>query len=264
MMRRSMLVQSQMLASTGHSAILSSRAIQALPHRRRIILYGALWVAIGAAALAVIVYGGYAAWTWARYGHPQQTPVNAALDRFIAKPEVIERNRITVSAPAAVAYDACRNFDLLGSTIPRLLFDTRALAMGAKPVHQESPAGLVDQMTAMGWSVLEETPGRQIVFGVAAQPWRPDAGFRKIPPADFAAFTENGWVKIVVSISVTPSDGSSLVRTETRVMTTDAEARKRFRKYWALASPGVKLIRVLSLRSIRSSAEAHTRRTASI
>jgi hypothetical protein len=264
MMRRSMPALSQMLASTGHSAILSSRAIPASPHRRRIILYGALWVAVCAAALAVIIYGGYAAWTWARYGRPQQTPVNAALDRFIAKPEVIERNRIIAGAPAAVAYDACRNFDLLESTIPRLLFDTRALAMGAKPVHAKSPAGLVDQMTAMGWSVLEETPGRHIVFGVAAQPWRPDAGFRRIQPVDFAAFNENGWVKIAVDISVIPSEGGSLVRTETRVMTTDAEARKRFRKYWALASPGVKLIRVMSLRSMRNDAERRARRTASI
>ena len=202
--------------------------------------------------LAAGVYGSYAAWTWARYGRVK----DATLNRFLPRPEVIERNVIEVKAPADITYDRCRNFDLMQSTVPRLLFDTRSIVMSGKAVHTKSPEGFVNQMTAMGWTLLEERPGREIILGVAAQPWRSDAGFRAIPKEEFAAFNEKGWVKIVVNMSVTPLGEDSLVRTETRAMTTDAEARKRFRKYWAFVSPGVKLIRFAALRTIKVNAEA--------
>ena len=47
--------------------------------------------------------------------------------------------------------------------------------------------------------------------------------------------------------------------TETRVATTDPEARKRFRRYWTLVSPGVRLIRRESLRLVRADAERRYR-----
>jgi hypothetical protein len=38
-------------------------------------------------------------------------------------------------------------------------------------------------------------------------------------------------------------------------MATDAEARARFRRYWAVTSPGILLIRKLALRLLKADAE---------
>jgi hypothetical protein len=50
-----------------------------------------------------------------------------------------------------------------------------------------------------------------------------------------------------------------MFRTETRALATDATARARFRRYWAFASPGIALIRRLSLRPLRAEAERRAR-----
>jgi hypothetical protein len=51
----------------------------------------------------------------------------------------------------------------------------------------------------------------------------------------------------------------SLFRTQTRVATTDATARKRVRKYWATMSPGILLIRQQVLGLVRGDAERRAR-----
>jgi hypothetical protein len=53
----------------------------------------------------------------------------------------------------------------------------------------------------------------------------------------------------------------SLFRTETRVTTTDAAARAKFRRYWACFSPGIVLIRWLSLWPLKREAERRARVT---
>jgi hypothetical protein len=50
-----------------------------------------------------------------------------------------------------------------------------------------------------------------------------------------------------------------MFRTETRVATTDAYARERFRRYWAVFSPGILLIRRASLRLVKADAERRYR-----
>ena len=47
----------------------------------------------------------------------------------------------------------------------------------------------------------------------------------------------------------------SIFRTETRVATTDATARARFRLYWARFSAGIILIRRLMLPNLKATAE---------
>jgi hypothetical protein len=74
-------------------------------------------------------------------------------------------------------------------------------------------------------------------------------------------------VKIVWTLRADPDgDGASVVRTETRVTTTDADARRKFRRYWSLASPGIVLIRRLALPLVKADAErraAEARRSTS-
>jgi hypothetical protein len=46
----------------------------------------------------------------------------------------------------------------------------------------------------------------------------------------------------------------------TRAVATDVDARARFRCYWALVSPGISLIRLLSFRPLKRDAERPERR----
>jgi hypothetical protein len=83
------------------------------------------------------------------------------------------------------------------------------------------------------------------------RPWEANTVFRAVPAAEFAAFAELDYVKIVWSLRADPAPaGESVFRTETRVATTDERARRRFRWYWAKFSPGIALIRVFMLRQL--------------
>lgn len=50
-------------------------------------------------------------------------------------------------------------------------------------------------------------------------------------------------------------DGASRVVTETRILATDAAARRRFGLYWRVIYPGSALIRVMWLRAVKRRAE---------
>ena len=53
--------------------------------------------------------------------------------------------------------------------------------------------------------------------------------------------------------------GEAILRTETRVVTTDPESRERFRRYWSVFSPGIVLIRYEVLRMVKAEAERGAR-----
>ena len=70
-----------------------------------------------------------------------------------------------------------------------------------------------------------------------------------------------GYAKIAWTLRVDPiTAAESVARTETRVLTTDAAARAKFRWYWSFASPGVVLIRRVLLRLVKADAERRPRR----
>ena len=95
-----------------------------------------------------------------------------------------------------------------------------------------------------------------MVMGAETQPWKANVVFRSLPPAEFASFSEPNYLKIVWTLRAdSVSDDMSVARTETRVVATDAEARKKLRWYWARFSAGIVLIREISLRLVKKEAE---------
>jgi hypothetical protein len=212
---------------------------------------------LGAAGLAALSYAGYASAAWARYGRrPRRQPEDPVLDRFIPDFEVVERHELRVRAPADVTFVAARDLDLNRSAIVRAVFAGRSLLMGATSPKDESPAPLTEKALALGWGILAEIPGRKIVFGAVAKPWNADVVFESVPADEFAAFDRPGYAKIVWTLEAEPmGPDRSIARTETRVVTTDRLARERFRRYWAVVSPGVRLIRRQMLRVLRAGAE---------
>jgi len=170
--------------------------------------------------------------------------------------EVVERHHVRIAAPAPVVLAAAREMDLLQSTAIRAIIDTRAFVLGAAPDHRLGRRGLVAEMEAIGWGILAEVPDREVVVGAVTRPWEANVTFRRIAPEAFAAFAEPGYVKIVWTLRAdADGPGAAVFRTETRVSTTDADARARFRRYWAVFSPGIVAIRWLLLAPLKAGAE---------
>jgi len=215
----------------------------------------------GGAALALLAATGYGAATWHRYGRASRLGTgDEPLDRFLPRFDVRERHSATVRAPAEMTYAAARELDLRRSPLIRGIFGARQLLMGGRAGPAGAGGPFLDQVQALGWRVLAEEPGRELVMGAVTQPWLADVVFRGLPPDDFAAFDEPSYVKIAWTVGVTPrDDGSSVFRTETRAVATDAAARARFRRYWTLVSPGIVVIRWEMLRLVKQEAERRAR-----
>jgi hypothetical protein len=213
-------------------------------------------------ALLTLPYLGYVATTWRRYGRPIASRRGEAspLDPFLPDPEVSERHEVEVAAPASVTFVAARELDIQRSALVRAIFAVRTLPSLLAGAPPRAPVSLVSETQALGWRILAETPGRSIVLGAVTQPWLAEVEFRGLDPDAFAAFAEPGYARIAWSLETVPlGDTTSRFRTETRVATTDARSRSRFRAYWSVVAPGIRLIRHASLGLVKAEAERRWR-----
>ncbi len=84
--------------------------------------------------------------------------------------------------------------------------------MGADAAAEAAGRSLVEQTKALGWVMLAEMPGHEIVMGAVTRPWEPNVVFRGIPPEAFAAFDEPDYVKIVWTLRADAISPSQLDR----------------------------------------------------
>jgi hypothetical protein len=232
---------------------------------RQILKYTGYGIAAGA-ALAATGYAALVVLNRTRYGGAQglaDPGKDSLLDRFIAEPDVVEHHQIAINAPADVVLAEAKEMELLKSPVVRAIIRAREIATGGEPDSRPHPQGLLAQMLSIGWVVLSERAGREVVLGAVTKPWETAPVFRSIPPDQFREFAEPGFVKIAWTLRADPVDDErSIFHTETRASTTDSEARERFRTYWSLVAPGVDLIRLAMLRPLRRAAERHAGRRA--
>ena len=221
-------------------------------------------IAIAAVVAAAMATGGYLAYAgtaWLRYGHIPlaRARETSTLDRYMPTYEVREQHETHVAAPVSAAFAAACAFDLYDSRVVRGIVGTRELVMLRRRPHPRVREPFLHSIQTMGWGMLSASGGHELVFGAVTRPWQGEVTFRAVPATEFAAFHEPGFAKIVWSITVEPDGpGTSRVRTETRVSTTDAGSRTRFRRYWAFASPGIIVIRRAALGIMRRDAEAQS------
>jgi hypothetical protein len=219
-------------------------------------------VAVGF-GVASAAYATYVGITWYRYGNapaPNAEDKDPLLDRFVPAYEIAERHRIRVAAPAEVTLDVAREMDLQASPVVRTIIRARELILGATPGDRRRPRGLLAEVQSLGWGVLAEVPGREVVVGAVTRPWEANVTFRALPPDQFAAFNEAGYVKIAWTIRADPINATeSVFRTETRAIATDPVARSTFRRYWSFLSPGIIAIRWALLGPVKREAERRAR-----
>lgn len=135
-----------------------------------------------------------------------------------------------------------------------------ARAAEARGMHS-SDFNASSPTTAMGSVEVARSPRARVPDLRASRDRRGGAGRRHVRRREGArlrslvAFHEPEFVKIAWTLEVEPRDGGSRFRTETRAIGTDARARRWFRVYWSLVSPGVVLIRHALLPILKRDAE---------
>lgn len=216
---------------------------------------GRWWWAVLGALLSVAA--GWALWyalAWMQFGRAAAPSGSAApLDRLMPVFEVAERHEVLVRAPPSVTFAAAQALDLERAPVIHAIFAGRRMLLASGDTANAHLT--LAELEAIGWARVAATP-HEVVLGAVTQPWQSNVTFRPLPPDEFAAFDRPGWVKIVWSLAVDSlAPDRSRFRTETRVLTTDAEARRRFRRYWAAFSPGIVLIRWQAVRLVRAQAE---------
>jgi hypothetical protein len=115
---------------------------------------------------------------------------------------------------------------------------------------------VLEQFERAGFAVLAESQ-TELVMGGVGRFWRPSGNLRPVDAAGFAAFDEPGFAKGAFNLSAEPEGaGRCRLTTETRVLATDAAARRDFGRYWRVIQAGSGLIRREWLWAIRRRAES--------
>jgi hypothetical protein len=221
---------------------------------------------VAGVGLAAAGYAAYVGVTWARYGHvatPNPDEHDELLDRFMPAYEVVERHHIRVAAPAAVTLAVAQDTNLFDLPVVRAVFKGREVILGAAPNQRPRARGLLAEVQSLGWVILAETPGQEIVVGAVTKPWEATVTFRSLPAEAFRTFSEPDHVKIVWNLRADAIGATtSIFRTETRAIATDRSARAKFRRYWSFLSPGIFLIRRMMLGPVKAEAERRSHRAA--
>jgi hypothetical protein len=167
------------------------------------------------------------------------------IDKYLKHFDFNEIHDIFVHEKPQQVYRVVKGLNLRDSSIVRLLFSIRGL-----------PGGALMDLTRIGFILLDESPGKELVLGLVTQPWKYRPELLKVHPEEFHTFNENGYVKVAWNICLSEcEDKNTRVYTETRVYCTNDEARRKFSLYWLFIAPFSGLIRVIMLNLIRRESE---------
>ena len=174
--------------------------------------------------------------------------MGSLLDEVIPDYDVNEVHSLWVLADPRAAYDAV--LAVTASEV-RLFGPLMALRTFGRIRRAFDPnAPLLAELTRIGFVELGRRPGEEVALGAIGRFWSP-LGNRPMPVDDFAQFGEPGFAKAAMNFTVTAEDDGSRITTETRIVGTDADATRRFHRYWRVIRPGSAAIRRSWLKAIR-------------
>jgi hypothetical protein len=170
------------------------------------------------------------------------------IDEILPDYDVHEVHSLWVSAQPADAYDAvlavtAREVRLFGP-----LMRLRTFGRSGRAFDPDRP--LLGEMLKVGFMQLGERQGDEVVVGAIGRFWSPFGNKPRVVD-DFRTFDEPGYAKAALNFTVRPEGTGSRIATETRIVGTDAEATKSFRRYWLVIRLGSGAIRRSWLKAIR-------------
>jgi hypothetical protein len=170
------------------------------------------------------------------------------LEEVLPEYDVNEVHELWVPADPAAAYNALLEVPASEVRLFRPLMRLRTLGRSGRAFNAARP--LLEEMKRIGFVELGARPGEEVVVGAIGRFWSP-LGNRPRPTTDFAGFVEPGYAKAAMNFTVAPEGNGSRIRTETRIVGTDAAATRKFRLYWLAIRLGSGAIRRSWLKAIR-------------
>jgi hypothetical protein len=180
--------------------------------------------------------------------HGKIAEVPELIEEVLPDYDVHEVHSLWVPAAPADAYEAVKAVSASEVRLFGPLMRLRTFGRSGRVFDPQAP--LLGEMLKIGFVPLGERPGEEVVVGAIGRFWSP---FGNKPRAvdDFASFTEPGYAKAAMNFTVRPEGDGSRIATETRIAGTDAEATRKFRRYWLLIRVGSGAIRRSWLKAIR-------------
>lgn len=138
------------------------------------------------------------------------------MDRVLPRYDVAVVHARVFRAPPSACYRAASELDLFQDPVVRALLDVRGLpqrlagtARGrdVATTREASRATFrLKDMGGVGWILLGETPGVEIVLGQVSRPWKAVAASTGSPETvdQFVSFDRPGYAKIATSLRVDP------------------------------------------------------------
>ena len=170
------------------------------------------------------------------------------VDDLLPEYDVSDAVATVVDADLATTWDTLMEVDLidvgrkrplvgiLGAT--RILPDIVGHMLHGEPPQRPPEHLRLRDITQLsldkgGWVLLGERFRDEIALGLVGKFWRPVIEFAKVPADRFREFAEPGFAKTIYALSVRPVGPHRTVLSGTmRTATTDAQARRWFRRYW--------------------------------
>jgi hypothetical protein len=181
----------------------------------------------------------------------------ARLDEFAPEHQFSEVHVIRIRAPRSGAYRAIKDVTAGEIALFRALTWIRRLGRKGRESILDPPKDepVLAVATRTGFLLLAEDLDQEIVVGALLI--APAGATKPRTPEQFKHMAGPGLVKATMNFHVEDAgDGTCLVSTETRVYATDAPARRRFGRYWALIRPASGFLRRMWLRAIKRRAES--------
>ena len=185
------------------------------------------------------------------------------IDQYLQDCDATEVQEVQVNAEADVTWAAIRETDLRDPMIDALFTIRELPDRLARRWRGEAPRGGHESLTfkdlensEVGWVLLAEKPGVELLVGAVGRFWQRDYGWHPVAPEQFMAFDLPGYAKLAISFRVRAEGaGRSILRYEARTATTDVAAREKFSRYWRIIHPGVSIVMRRALKRIRDEAE---------
>lgn len=166
----------------------------------------------------------------------------------------------TIDAPPELAWRALQEVQVTDIPIARVLVGIRRLPARVTGRKKALAGGttLFEMAEKSHFGLLTQDAPKLLELSRIARFWElvPTDGPVMVDRADFLAFDEPGWAKVLMHFDFIAEGTGTRVVAGTKVTTTDASARQKFSLYWAGIRPFAGLTRVAILSAIDKRAAA--------
>jgi hypothetical protein len=179
------------------------------------------------------------------------------IDDWLRDPPFRSAHHRVVAAPPDVVSAALSRADFTRPALIRLLLAARAvpsLLLWRVPRIDRLPGVPIWCVGPLPFTLLEDTPPRELVLGLQGAFWQLDGGLTPAPPEGYRQPCPPGLARVVWNFRVGAAGAGSRVETETRVTCGDEASRRRFARYWRLIAPFSGVIRHAMLREVERAA----------